>query len=406
MTPPPVQPHPQIDLPLLTLRAMFFLSAAGLGLYLARLGEAPLMEYPAMLIGGVLALLVIFVDMAAVARSSIATVSAIVFGLLIGFLAAQLFIGIVSLMGDFDGALGRKQLNSIRLCLTLIFCYLGPSYLLRTKDDLRFVVPYVEFKRVGAGPRALVLDTSAIIDGRVVDLARVRIFDAPFIVPRDVLEELQRIADSGDKNRRVRGRRGLDMLKRLQNLPDVAIEFPQTIYGEPHAEVDRRLIETAKARNGKLVTVDLNLQKVCEVEGVPVINLNQVAQATRAPYIPGDRLRVKVVKPGEGRDQGVGFLDDGTMVVVENARRDKGRTVEAVVTNSMQSSAGRMVFARLLSDVEDEEEAQTSSQGAVSATEASAPTNGAGDGAGEAGAGAGDGATAPAAEPAPEGAER
>ncbi|HBP18543.1 MAG TPA: PIN/TRAM domain-containing protein [Planctomycetes bacterium] len=339
--------QPQLDIPILTLRAIFFLSAAGLGLYLARLAEAPLMEYPAMLIGGMLALLVIFVDMAAIGRSSIAQVSAIVFGLLIGFLAAQLFIGIVSLMGDFEGEVGKKQLNGIRLCLTLIFCYLGPSYLLRTKDDLRFVVPYVEFQRTDSGPAALVLDTSALIDGRIVDLARAYLFDAPFLVTREVVEELQRIADSGDKNRRVRGRRGLDMLKRLQELPHAVVEFPQTTYGDPAAEVDRRLIETAKARNGKLITVDLNLQKVCEVEGVKVINLNLAAQAMQAPCLPGDRISVKVVKPGEGREQGVGYLDDGTMVVIEQAKKLKGQTLSVVVTSAIQSSAGKMIFARI-----------------------------------------------------------
>lgn len=362
-SPNPLQ-QAQLDIPLLTLRAIFFLSSSGVGLYLARLSGEQHLEYPAMLIGGFLSLLIIFVDMAAVARSSIATVSAIVFGLLIGFLAAQLFIGIVSLMGDFEGVHGQKQLNGIRLCLTLIFCYLGPSYLLRTKDDLRFVVPYVEFKRMGGGPTALILDTSAIIDGRIVDLANVKIFDAPFVVTRDVLEELQRIADSGDKNRRVRGRRGLDMLKRLQGLAGVTVEFPQTVYGDPNAEVDRRLIEAARARNGKLITVDLNLQKVCEVEGVPVINLNLVSTAARASYIPGDRLSVKIVKPGE-REQGVGFLDDGTMVVVERAKKRKGKQVEVVVTNSMQSTAGRMVFARRLADMEAEEESAEAAKAAA-----------------------------------------
>lgn len=339
---------PNIDVPQLTLRAMFFLSAAGLGLYLARVGDAPDMEFPALMIGGVMALLVIFVDMAAVGRSSIATVSAIVFGLLIGFLASQLFIGIVSLMGDFADETGKRQLNGIRLCVTLIFCYLGPSYLLRTKDDLRFVVPYVEFQRQGSGPLSLVLDTSAIIDGRIVDLIRVGLFEVPLIVPRYVIEELQRIADSHDKNRRVRGRRGLDMLKALQALPAVQIEFPQTAFGQAGEEVDRRLIETARARSAKLVTVDLNLQKVCEVEGVPVLNPNEIARASRASYIPGDRIGLRIVKPGEGPKQGVGFLDDGTMVVVEGARTFKGKHVSAVVTSSIQSAAGRMVFARRL----------------------------------------------------------
>lgn len=339
---------PSFDIPQLTLRAMFFLSAAGLGLYLARISYAPDMEFPAMLIGGFLALMVIFVDMAAVGRSSIATVSAIVFGLLIGFLASQLFIGIVSLMGDFADETGKRQLNGIRLCVTLIFCYLGPSYLLRTKDDLRFVVPYVEFQRQGSGPMALILDTSAIIDGRIVELARAGVFEVPMVVPRYVIEELQRIADSHDKNRRVRGRRGLDKLKILQGLPSANLEFPQASYGEKDDEVDRRLIESARARAAKLVTVDLNLQKVCELEGIPVLNLNEIARASRATYIPGDQLGIRIVKPGEGPKQGVGYLDDGTMVVVEGAREFKGKHVQAVVTSSIQSSAGRMVFAKRL----------------------------------------------------------
>lgn len=357
---------PSFDIPQLTLRAMFFLSAAGLGLYLARISYAPDMEFPAMLIGGFLALLVIFVDMAAVGRSSIATVSAIVFGLLIGFLASQLFIGIVSLMGDFADDTGKRQLNGIRLCVTLIFCYLGPSYLLRTKDDLRFVVPYVEFQRQGSGPMALILDTSAIIDGRIVELARAGVFEVPMVVPRYVIEELQRIADSHDKNRRVRGRRGLDKLKILQGLPTAKLEFPQASYGEKDDEVDRRLIESARARAGKLVTVDLNLQKVCELEGVPVLNLNEIARASRATYIPGDQLGIRIVKPGEGPNQGVGYLDDGTMVVVEGGREFKGKHVQAVVTSSIQSSAGRMVFAKRLDPDEP-------SQGQVASATAAEP---------------------------------
>lgn len=338
---------PQLDIPLLTLRAMFVLSSVGLGAYLARLGEnSASVEFLAMVVALALALVVIGVDALAIARSSITTVSAIAFGLLIGFIAAQLFIGVVSLMGDFSGATGQAQLNGIRLALTVIFCYLGPAYLLRTKDDFRFIVPYVEFQRQDDGPRPLVLDTSAIIDGRVVDLAAGGLFDAPFVVPRDVVEELQRIADSGDRNRRDRGRRGLDRLKTLRELAGVEVELPHAADGEPGAEVDRRLVETARARRGKLVTVDLNLQKVCELEGVAVLNLNQIARAVRPQFLPGDTLALRIVRKGEGATQGVGYLDDGTMVVVEGAHRHKGKQVSAVVTSSIQNAAGQMVFAR------------------------------------------------------------
>lgn len=341
------------SIPVFVLRAFFFMSAVGLGAYVAV--DIPEYQFAAMVIAGMIALLVIAVDALAVSRSSIGTVSAIVFGLLIGFLAAQLFIGIVSLMGDFEGELGQQQLKAIRLALTLIFCYLGPTYILRTKDDFRFIVPYVEFVRQARGASPLVLDTSAIIDGRVVDLARANVFDAPFVVPRFVVEELQRVADLSSRSRRERGRRGLDRLKSLQEIPNVEVELILARYTDDGVDVDRRLIEVTRAREGKLVTTDYNLQKVCEVEKVPVINLNEIAQAVHLQFVPGDILTVKIVRPGEGAHQGVGYLSDGTMTVVEGARDKKGQDVTAQVTSQIQSSQGRMVFARVVEDPSGDE---------------------------------------------------
>ncbi len=347
-------PPKNLDIPLLTLRTMFVLCATGLGAYLARLGDNPQYEFAAMVVALVLALVVVGVDALAIARSSVSTVSAIVFGLLVGFLAAHIFmIGIVSLMGEFTGDTEK----GMRLALTVIFCYLGPAYLLRTKDDFRFIVPYVEFQRQGRGPHPLVLDTSAIIDGRVVDLASGDLFDAPFVVPRYVVEELQHIADSNDRGRRERGRRGLDRLKALRALPGVEVELLETQDQAVEAEVDRRLIEVTKAREGKLVTVDLNLQKVCELEGVPTLNLNAIAQAMRPQYVPGDTLRLKIARKGEGPAQGVGYLEDGTMVVVEGARQLKGKVVQARVTSSIQNAAGQLVFARRVEREEAQEPA-------------------------------------------------
>ncbi|RMG08841.1 MAG: PIN/TRAM domain-containing protein [Planctomycetota bacterium] len=362
MTEPSRFETPNLDLPLLTLRAIFFASSMGLALYLTQQAERPEAAFGAMLVAGLLAMLVILADALAVARSNIATVSAIVFGLLVGFLTAQLFVGIVSLLVNFDDPQSQDVLNGIRLATTLIFCYLGPAYLLRTKDDFRFIVPYVEFRPQSKGPRPLVLDTSAIIDGRVVELAAAGVFDAPFVVHRAVVEELQRIADAADKNRRVRGRRGLDKLRELQSLPGVEVELPQATFG---GEVDRQLLELAKARAGRLVTVDYNLQKVAELEGVPVLNLNEVARATQPEHLPGDRLELKIVRPGEGARQGVGYLDDGTMVVVAEGRELKGQEVAVVVTKAIQSSAGRMVFARLASpeEVATQDEGRNASKG-------------------------------------------
>jgi uncharacterized protein YacL len=352
---PETQPDTEetFSIPVFVLRAFFFLSAVGLGAYVA--ADLPEYQYASMIVSGLIAILVITVDALAISRSSVGTTSAIVFGLLIGFLAAQLFIGIISLMGDFADETGKQQLNAIRLALTLIFCYLGPTYILRTKDDFRFIVPYVEFQRLAKGPSPLILDTSAIIDGRIVDLARANVFDAPFIVPRFVVEELQRVADLSSRSRRERGRRGLDRLRLLQQSPGVEVQLILARYTDEDVEVDRRLIEVSRARGGKLVTTDFNLQKVCEVEGIPVINLNEIAQAVHLQFVPGDMLQVKIVRHGEGAQQGVGYLSDGTMTVVEGARGKKGTEVTAQVTSQIQSSQGRMVFARVVEDPSGDE---------------------------------------------------
>ncbi|MCA8921782.1 MAG: TRAM domain-containing protein [Planctomycetes bacterium] len=346
--PPPVDASEQ-RLALFTLRAFFFVSAMGLGLYVAQNAEATGMQFVSMIVSGLIAICVILVDYMAVARSSIGTVSAIVFGLLIGLLVAQIFVGIVSLVGDFESEGGKETLGAIRLALVLIFCYLGPAYILRTQDDLRFIVPYVEFRRQAQGPRPLILDTSAIIDGRIVDVARCNVFDAPLVVPRFVIEELQKIADSGDRARRERGRKGLERLKLLRDETGVEVEVIAATYAQ-HTEVDRRLIEVTRTREGKLVTCDYNLQQVCEVEGVPSINLNQLAAAVKLSFVAGELMSVRITRRGEGPEQGVGYLEDGTMVVVEGARESKGQTVTCEITSTIQSSQGRMVFARLRSE--------------------------------------------------------
>jgi uncharacterized protein YacL len=326
------------------LRAIFFASAMGIGLYVST-QESTIDPFFSMVIAGALAGAVIIVESLS-AQSSIATVSAIVFGLIIGFIAAQLFIGVVSLMGDFEKPEGVKAMRYIRLALTLTFCFFGVTYILRTKDDLRFIVPYVEFQKRVKGPRPLVLDTSALIDGRIVDLAQKNLFDATLVVPRFVIEELQRVADSGDKTRRARGRRGLERLKALQELPQVDVELSET--SVPTVEkVDAKLVELTRARDGRLVTVDFNLAKVCDVEKVEVLNLNDLAQAFRAPAIPGDRIVLRVVRPGESPGQGVGYLEDGTMVVIDGAREKQGQDVALVITSSIQTSAGRMLFGRM-----------------------------------------------------------
>jgi len=245
--------------------------------------------------------------------------------------------------------------SAVKVGIGIICCYLAVSFILQTKDDVRFVIPYVEFAKQAKGTRPLILDTSVIIDGRINDIAETGLIDAPVIVPRFVLAELQTIADSGDKLKRNRGRRGMDMLNKLQSC-----EKCETLIQEVRADasdptsVDERLVDLAAKVNGRLVTNDYNLNKMAQLRGVQVININELAGAMRPVYLHGEHLTLRIIKPGESLGQGVGYLEDGTMVVVEGGREHIGKTVDIEVTNVLQTAAGRMIFGRTGEALADE----------------------------------------------------
>jgi uncharacterized protein YacL len=197
------------------------------------------------------------------------------------------------------------------------------------------------------GRRTKVVDTSALIDGRLVDVCRSGFLDGTLVVPHFVLYELQGLADAGDDDRRARGRRGLDVLTTLQRSAGVALEVTDRDYPAIEA-VDAKLVAMAKDRGASLITVDGNLARVAEVQGVTVLNLHALADILRPPVLPGDRLDVRVLKPGKEKDQGVGYLGDGTMVVVEGARNRQGASVTAEVTSILNNPQGRMVFATVV----------------------------------------------------------
>jgi uncharacterized protein YacL len=229
-----------------------------------------------------------------------------------------------------------------------ILCYACTSLLLQTKDDFRFVIPYVEFARELKGLRPIILDTSSIIDGRLAELTETNILESQLVMPGFVLAELQAIADSSDRLRRARGRRGLDILNKLRVQPRIEFqiyerELPE-FAGQP---VDMRLVILAKHLEGKIITGDFNLNKVAKVHNVPVINLNEIAASLRPQFLPGETFDVRVVKAGEGPEQGIGYLDDGTMVVVEGGRHRINATLPVVVTSTLQTQAGRMLFAKV-----------------------------------------------------------
>jgi uncharacterized protein YacL len=334
---------------LIILRCIFLLCAGGVSALINSsldTGDAST-SVPWLIFAGIMAaaLGIVFADIY-VPRKRIDTISAIYFGVLIGVLLAYIFklaFG-PSLPGEEEGS---KLETSAHLVAQLVLCYICTSVLLQTKDDFRFIIPYVEFVREVKGFKPLVLDTSVVIDGRIADLVSTGIFDNQLIMPRFALSELQAIADSSDKLRRTRGRRGLDVLNRLRADDNVDLMiFDRELPELSGQTVDLKLVLLAKHLEGKVVTGDYNLNKVAKLHNVPVINLNEISNALRPAYLPDESFRVKVIKAGEGPEQGIGYLDDGTMVVIEGARHRIGQDLEVRVTSTLQTNAGKMIFTK------------------------------------------------------------
>jgi uncharacterized protein YacL len=283
-------------------------------------------------------------------QKQITTISAVTFGLLLGLAIGSLFSMALTPVLDISDVPYIKDLAvPVRLLVTLICCYVAVSTLLQTKDEFRFIIPYVEFSKQIKGGRPLVLDTSVIIDGRIADICDTRVIDTKLIVPRFVLQELQQIADSPDKLKRNRGRRGLDILKRMQTNPKVELEVHEGNLSQLRDtdKVDERLVKFAQAVSARVVTNDYNLNKIAQLQGVDVINLNELANALKSVALPGEILNVRIVKPGDQMGQGVGYLDDGTMIVVEQGKSAIGQEVAITVTSVLQTNAGRMIFGKV-----------------------------------------------------------
>jgi len=322
-------------------RALFVLASAGtaysIGLDLGR-------PFPLLVAGIVTSFLVIAAE-AFISRGPIALISSIVFGALLGLLFATLTVSVLGL------ALATDVMDIIRDDLTgafiVIYTYLGIAFIYQSRDKFNLIVPYVEFRREEDRPRPVVLDTNVVIDGRVHDLLKTGIVDGPVLVPQIVLHELHQIADSDDKLRRERGRLGLDVLNKVMEDPDLDVRV-QDVAPDYDRPVDQQLIRIAKMVNGRLMTNDFNLNRMATLEGVSVINLNELANAVKPIALPDEQIRIKLIKAGEQPGQAIGYLPDGTMVVVEDAVRLIGHEVDVVVRNTITRETGRIVFARLL----------------------------------------------------------
>ncbi len=305
------------------------------------------------------------------------TLAGAVVGYLIGWLLARL---IVRIMGSLDEAIAHHSGAELLVVFIGLLVGLGIAALLSLGVSrvpvvgvyllipvfliCAYVTAYVAQRKAAeilrllgfksraptvAGAGAKALDSSALIDGRIVDVAKAGFVDGELLLPRFVLEELQRVADSSDPEKRVRGRRGLDFVQKLQEVSPNArvldVDYPDL------SEVDAKLLRLASALQAAIVTTDYNLNKVARIQKVPVLNVNELANAVKSPVLPGEEIEVRILREGREAHQGVGYLDDGTMIVVEDGREKVGSTVRAEVTSVLQSPSGKMIFARAEKDV-------------------------------------------------------
>ena len=283
-------------------------------------------------------------------KKDLASVLAIYLGISFGLVASlglAALIDIIAEAWELSDGQTLVYLGLIKGIGGLSLIYLSVSIVLSTKDDFRLVIPYVQFEKRTRGVVPLLIDTSVLIDGRLLDLARIGMIDAPVILPRYVIDELQALSDSDDRLKRERGRRGLDAVRELQEA------YPETklMDVQPSTEgVDRRLIETAGLEGYRILTTDMGLTKIARIQGLEVLNLNEVSRAIRGTVTPGALIETEIVRAGESKGQGIAYLPDGAMIVVENAEQAIGTTCEIEITNTIQRAGGKLIFGKLRAD--------------------------------------------------------
>jgi len=278
-------------------------------------------------------------------RKKIATITGVIFGLVAGLIATWVVTNVIDLVVQSWDIGQGAIVSAIKVLLGVSLSFLGITTVLQTQDEFRLVIPYVEFAKQIRGPRPLLIDTSVLIDTRLVDIAATGLVQQTIVIPRFVLEELQTLADSSDRGKRVKGRRGLDMVGRLQRMGTLDVVIDTTPVQKQ--AVDQALVELAGALKAMLVTLDTGLSRVASAQSVPVLNINDMSNALRPSVIPGKTIRVEIVKAGEQEGQGVGYLEDGTMVVAEDGGAYIGQSRDLIITSSMQTAAGRLLFARV-----------------------------------------------------------
>ena len=322
---------------LLFIRIFFLIISGIIGYQIGVINQAPIPGVLACVVGGML-LIVIEANLRQV---SVRGLSSMVFGLLLGIFMANLVSDIISLL-----PLGEVLKPILRVILTLVFSYLGAVMALRGKDEFNLIIPYVRFKRQDLKDGVIILDTSAIIDGRVSDIFKTGFLAGRLVVPRFILHELQRLADSEDDIKRQRGRRGMEILKSMQkdSTSDVIVHEDDLTGPE---EVDLKLVKLSKMMDARVCTTDFNLSRMASIQGIEMLNINDLVNAVKPVVFTGEELEIRLLKEGKEANQAIGYLEDGTMVVVSDGRKALGQTVKVYVTSALQTQAGRMIFAKM-----------------------------------------------------------
>jgi uncharacterized protein YacL len=329
--------------PLLTvnlLRVLFvtFCAAIG-GLVSSAWDERSL---PGVILGLIIGLVIVLTDRL-LKGFSLRAFSSATFGLLCGLLFANLLMA-----SDVLHYQSETIQWTVRLIVYATFAYLGTMLAMRSnRDEFSLIIPYVRFTREATQHEPLVLDTNVIIDGRIADLCASGFLSRSLIVPRFVLDELQTLADSRDPMKRERGRRGLDILSQLNHSRGMELTIHESAIDERETAVDARLVRTSKLLQARLLTNDNALSQIARLQQVPILNLNELTRALRPIVLVGEEIELSLIKEGRDAHQGVGYLADGTMIVVNHARPYIGKTVNVIVSSSLQTTAGRLIFAEL-----------------------------------------------------------
>ena len=322
---------------LLFVRIFFVILSAIIGYYLGSFLEQPVLGIQL----GCLSGLVLILIEQKLRRVSVRGLSSMVFGLVLGLVIAKLLSDILALI-----PLGEFVHSTLKVVLTVVFSYLGAVMALRGKDEFNVIIPYIRFQRQDVYETVILLDTSAIIDGRLSDIYKANFLAGRLVAPSFVLNELQKLSDSADNLKRQRGRRGMEILKSMQDDPKMDVRIHEDDL-DKSLGVDARLIELAKMMKAEICTTDYNLSQVASLQGLKVLNLSELSHAVKPVIRAGEELDVELIRKGKEPRQAVGYLEDGTMIVVSDAENKVGHRVSAIVTSVLQTHAGKIIFARL-----------------------------------------------------------